>query len=45
MVKSIKSGRHVESRKNCDLPRVNIFHDIIRELEQGGLSGMKLTVG
>ena len=37
--------RKVESRYNCNFTKVNGLHDIVREFEQSGLSGVKFAIG
>ena len=38
VVKSIKCRRHVESGKNSNFARVNVFADVVRKFEQGSFS-------
>ena len=44
VVQSIKGCGHVQSSENCNFAGINVFHDIICELEQSSLSRMKFTI-
>ena len=43
-VQSVKSSRHIESSKNCDLTRINGVHDIVSQFEQSCFCRMQLSI-
>ena len=44
VVQSVKSSRHIESSKNCDLSRINGVHDVVSQFEQSCFCRMELSI-
>ena len=44
VVQSVKSSRHIQSSKNCDLTRINSVHDIVSQFEQSCFCRMELSI-
>ena len=44
VVQSVKSSRHIESSKNCDLSRINGVHDVVSQFEQSCFCRIELSI-